>query len=75
LGLGVKVIIAHCAGLGDNQDLEDPQRKRVANFDLFLRLMDEKRCSKSPVQANCNVGALRKFLPRGTLIKGLELVL
>lgn len=40
---GVKVIIAHCAGLGDNQDLEDPQRKRVANFDLFLRLMDEKR--------------------------------
>jgi len=40
---GVKVIIAHCAGLGDNEDLEDPQRKRVANFDLFLRLMEEKR--------------------------------
>jgi predicted TIM-barrel fold metal-dependent hydrolase len=40
---GVKVIIAHCAGLGDNEDLEDPRRKRVANFDLFLRLMDEKR--------------------------------
>jgi len=40
---GVKVIIAHCAGLGDNEDLEDSQRKRVANFDLFLRLMEEKR--------------------------------
>ena len=40
---GVKVIIAHCAGLGDNEDLDDPQRKRVPNFDLFLRLMDEKR--------------------------------
>lgn len=40
---GVEVIIAHCAGLGDNEDLEDPQRKRVANFDLFLRLMEEKR--------------------------------
>jgi hypothetical protein len=39
----VKVIIAHCAGLGDNEDLEDPQRQRVPNFDLFLRLMDEKR--------------------------------
>jgi predicted TIM-barrel fold metal-dependent hydrolase len=43
LELGVKVIIAHCAGLGDNEDLDDPYRKRVANFDLFLRLMDEKR--------------------------------
>jgi uncharacterized protein len=40
---GVKVIVAHCAGLGDNEDLEDPQRKRRPNFDLFLRLMDEKR--------------------------------
>jgi predicted TIM-barrel fold metal-dependent hydrolase len=40
---GVKVIVAHCAGLGDNKDLDSPQRKRVPNFDLFLRLMDEKR--------------------------------
>jgi predicted TIM-barrel fold metal-dependent hydrolase len=40
---GVKVIIAHCAGLGYNQDLDDPQRKRVPNFDLFLRLMSERR--------------------------------
>ena len=40
---GVKVIIAHCAGLGDNDDLDDPQQGRLPNFDLFLRLMDEKR--------------------------------
>ena len=40
---GVRVIIAHCAGLGDNEDLDDPQRKRLPNFDLFLRLMGEKR--------------------------------
>lgn len=40
---GVKVIIAHCAGLGDNEDLDDPKRKRVPNFDLFLRLMADKR--------------------------------
>ena len=40
---GVKVIVAHCAGLGDNEDLDSPERKRVSNFDLFLRLMDEKR--------------------------------
>lgn len=40
---GVKVIVAHCAGLGSNEDLDDPQRKRVPNFELFLRLMDDKR--------------------------------
>ena len=39
----VKVIVAHCAGLGDNEDIDDPARKRVSNFDLFLRLMTDKR--------------------------------
>jgi len=40
---GVKVIVAHCAGLGDNQDLDSPDKKRRHNFDLFMRLMEEKR--------------------------------
>jgi len=40
---GVKVIIAHCAGLGDNEDLDSENRKRVPNFDLFLRLMSVPR--------------------------------
>jgi len=40
---GVKVVIAHCAGLGTNEDLDSRDRKQVDNFDLFLRLMDEKR--------------------------------
>src|SRR5215213_3301561 len=40
---GVKVIVAHCAGLGTNEDLDSPERKQVPNFELFLRLMDEKR--------------------------------
>jgi uncharacterized protein len=40
---GVKVIVAHCAGLGSNEDLDDPNRTTVSNFDLFLRLMDEPR--------------------------------
>ena len=39
---GVKVIVAHCAGLGTNEDLDSKARKVVDNFDLFLRLMDEK---------------------------------
>ena len=40
---GVKVIVAHCAGLGTNEDLDSKDRKQCDNFDLFLRLMDEKR--------------------------------
>jgi len=40
---GLKVIVAHCAGLGANVDLDNRDRKRVDNFDLFLRLMSEKR--------------------------------
>jgi len=40
---GVKVIVAHCAGLGTNEDLDSKDRKVVDNFDLFMRLLDEKR--------------------------------
>jgi predicted TIM-barrel fold metal-dependent hydrolase len=40
---GVKVIVAHCAGLGTNEDIDSKDRKQVDNFELFLRLMDEKR--------------------------------
>jgi predicted TIM-barrel fold metal-dependent hydrolase len=40
---GVKVIVAHCAGLGTNEDLDRSDRPQVDNFDLFMRLMDDKR--------------------------------
>ncbi len=43
LDRGVKVIVAHCASLGDNVDLDDPKRRRQPNFDLFLRMMGEQR--------------------------------
>ncbi len=36
---GVKVIMAHCASLGENEDLEDQNKKIVPNIDLFLRMM------------------------------------
>jgi predicted TIM-barrel fold metal-dependent hydrolase len=42
LDLGVTVIVAHCASLGRNADLDHPG-KTAANFDLFLRLMDEPK--------------------------------
>ena len=42
LDLGVTVIVAHCASLGKNADLDHPGRT-TANFDLFLRLMAEPK--------------------------------
>lgn len=43
LGHGVKVIVAHCAGLGENEDLDHPDKTPTHNFELFMRLMNEKR--------------------------------
>jgi predicted TIM-barrel fold metal-dependent hydrolase len=40
---GVRTIVAHCASLGENEDLDDPGRRRVHNFRLFLRLLEERR--------------------------------
>ncbi len=42
LDMGVRVIMAHCAGMGRNEDLDRPGRE-VENFDLFLRMMGEER--------------------------------
>ena len=43
LDCGVKVIIAHCASAGQNADLDHPQNGQLDNFDLFIRLMKEKK--------------------------------
>lgn len=43
LEAGVKVIVAHCAGLGDDEDLDDPARPSVPSWTLFLRMMDDPR--------------------------------
>jgi predicted TIM-barrel fold metal-dependent hydrolase len=40
---GVRVVAAHCAGLGTNPDLDHPDRPLVPNFDLFMRLMDDTK--------------------------------
>lgn len=47
LDLGVKIIIAHAASLGSDIDLDDIEKKKVASFDLFLRLMTDKKYEKN----------------------------
>lgn len=42
LDLGVKVVMAHCASLGKDEDL-DNGNKKVPSFELFMRLMNEKK--------------------------------
>jgi len=42
LDLGVTVIVAHCASLGKNADLDHPGRV-ARNFDLFMRLMEDPK--------------------------------
>lgn len=42
LDLGLRVVMAHCASLGSNEDLDHPGR-RATNFELFLRLLAEPR--------------------------------
>ncbi len=41
LKLGVKVIMAHLASLGEDEDLDDPAKPRVPSFDLLIRMMDD----------------------------------
>ena len=42
---GVKVVVAHCASLGESRDLDvaTDGSKSAGSFDLFLRLMGEKQ--------------------------------
>ena len=40
---GVKVIVAHCASLGQNPDLDASGAPWVDNFDLFARLLEDPK--------------------------------
>lgn len=42
LDMGVKVVMAHCASLGEDEDLDNPGHK-VPSFDLFMRMMDNPK--------------------------------
>jgi mannonate dehydratase len=66
LELGVKVIVAHCASLGSNEDLDSPSKRQVSNFDLFSRLMNDAN-----YQNNClaDISAINLINREGHEIK------
>ncbi|HEY7221806.1 MAG TPA: amidohydrolase family protein [Candidatus Binatia bacterium] len=43
LDMGLRVIIAHAASLGECDDLDSREPKKASCFDLFLRMMDEPK--------------------------------
>jgi predicted TIM-barrel fold metal-dependent hydrolase len=43
LDMGLRVIIAHAASLGECDDLDSREAKKASCFDLFLRMMDEPK--------------------------------
>jgi predicted TIM-barrel fold metal-dependent hydrolase len=68
---GVKVVIAHCASLGTNEDLDSREKKIRPNFDLFLCLMEEPKYEdlvfgeiSAMTQFNRAGGALATMLSR-----------
>ncbi|MDR2881986.1 MAG: amidohydrolase family protein [Azoarcus sp.] len=46
LDAGVKVVVAHCASQGEDEDLDKPGT-RQESFDLFARLMDQPEWKKN----------------------------
>ena len=74
LELGVTVIMAHSASLGDGIDLDSPHKPAVSNFALFLRMMDEAKYAgrlfgeiSALVQFNRFDGPLQTLLEREDL--------
>src|SRR6185369_10604156 len=48
LDAGVRIVVAHCASMGEDRDTDKgPNGPMVDSFELFSRLMDEKRYEKN----------------------------
>ena len=66
---GVRVIVAHCASLGDGIDLDrGPDGPAVSNFTLFTRLMEEPRYDK---QLYGDLAAVGQLLRAGDALRTL----
>ncbi len=74
LDMGVTVIMAHAASAGMDIDLDDPDKKAVAGFDLFMRMMDNPKYNgllfgeiSAITQFNRLPGPLSQLLARGDI--------
>ena len=75
LDAGVKVVVAHCASLGNDVDLDHGAHgPRRSSFDLFMRLLDEPRATgllygdvSAITQVNRQPAVIRQLLAREDL--------
>lgn len=74
LDAGVRVIVAHFAGLGEDADLEDPARRSKPSWQILLHMMEEPRWRRllfadisAATQANRTPEPLATLLRRGDL--------
>jgi mannonate dehydratase len=83
LEAGVRVVMAHCASLGQALDGDKPSAPRIAAFDLFARLMDERAHEKlllgdtsAVQQINRDTDVVRRLIVRddwhGRLLHGSD---
>jgi mannonate dehydratase len=83
LDQGVRVVVAHCASIGRDEDLNRPARGRVASFELFARLMAEPRYERllfadisAITQRNRDINVLKAIVGRrewhGRLLNGSD---
>ena len=63
LAHGVRVVMARCASLGRAHDLDRLSAPRVAAFELFARLMDE-RAHEALLQVNRSAALQRRVIER-----------
>jgi uncharacterized protein len=69
---GVRVVMAHCASLGHALDIDQRSAPRIAAFDLFARLMDERAHERllmgdlsAVFQINRKIALQRRLVERG----------
>lgn len=74
LNYGVRVVMAHCAGIGKCEDLDSLGKEKVPCSDLFFRMMDEEKYKgllfgelSAITLTNRHPGVIRKILERTDL--------
>lgn len=83
LDRGARVVVAHCASLGRDEDLDRPRRGRVPSFELFGRLLAEPAYEgllfgdiSAVAQRNRDIAVLKAIVGRrewhGRLLNGSD---
>lgn len=68
LEAGVKVVIAHCASLGEVNDLDEVDGRRISAFDAFMRLFGEKKWTD---HLYADISALTQFSRAGRPLRDM----